>query len=29
MQIGQKTPDFRGLVDVSGKKYGLSDFAGK
>jgi len=29
MQIGQKGPDFRGLLDVSGKKYGLSDLAGK
>ena len=29
MQIGQKGPDFRGLLDVGGKKYSLSDFAAK
>lgn len=29
MQIGQKGPNFRGLLDVSGRKYGLSDFSAK
>ncbi len=29
MKIGQSAPDFRGLLDVSGKRYSLSDFADK
>jgi len=29
MKIGQRAPDFGGLLDVSGKRYSLSDFADK